>query len=456
MRSNNPRHHIESKKWPFALALIILFSATDIGPVGAKAKLTSAGCELVSQAAREAQERSKKEPSTDLLTFLSKIIVPAEGDLCTVQSTITLAEDVDHVIFLNMHEHLLESGINLFQLGLNISPCFSSMAYDFKAKHFDLTRKDYACSPLSMLGVTYATAKSMASRGYSSDDILMAAEDVRHLDLGLTKDTLIAAANVNLFDPIGRELRFKAYIAYDEWLQANAVIITQLEKNVKEAKSKKGRKAAIAALDNFYQSGKDQTGVTASSNRISAMPEKVEDIYQRNEDVGKNALTGDQCSIIHSSTADIFAQQKYKLSLSQDFVDPWIDYIKQGCNVLYFYAPRLNASDVSAWAAIRGLLGANKIKIDRFIKEPVFSIQQCDRIADVSIQAVKESGGPDKLSVDFKRSLRNFLGKNLHCDGPGVIKLINDDDGKIFAFLRRALIRENIDLEKAGLQAISN
>lgn len=84
-----------------------------------------------------------------------------------------------------------------------------------------------------------------------------------------------------------------------------------------------------------------------------------------------------------------------------------------------------------------------------------FSAEDCKFIAHVGVTAAKVAG-PEKLSVEFKTSFRNYLGANLTCDGPKNILTPTGEDVATFNTIRQVLLAppRSISLEKAGVRAI--
>ena len=84
-----------------------------------------------------------------------------------------------------------------------------------------------------------------------------------------------------------------------------------------------------------------------------------------------------------------------------------------------------------------------------------FTQAQCKGITGTAMEVVR-TVGKDTLSQEFRQSFRNWLGADLHCDGPKDIIIVTHNDSIAYRAIRSALLTgtKPLSLEKAGLRVV--
>lgn len=84
-----------------------------------------------------------------------------------------------------------------------------------------------------------------------------------------------------------------------------------------------------------------------------------------------------------------------------------------------------------------------------------FTQAQCKGITGTAMEVVR-TVGKDTLSQEFRQSFRNWLGADLHCDGPKDIIIVTHNDSIAYGAIRSALLTGSkpISLQKAGLRVV--
>lgn len=85
-----------------------------------------------------------------------------------------------------------------------------------------------------------------------------------------------------------------------------------------------------------------------------------------------------------------------------------------------------------------------------------FTEDECRGISNVAVDVLKAIG-PDKVTPQFKKSFRNFLGPNLKCDGPMEIIVLTADDIAVFNTIGDGLAsmpKHPISLRERGLRLV--
>jgi hypothetical protein len=88
-------------------------------------------------------------------------------------------------------------------------------------------------------------------------------------------------------------------------------------------------------------------------------------------------------------------------------------------------------------------------------QQPALTAAQCKTVAMTAVEVIRDLG-PEKMSAQFKQSLRDFLGTELKCDGPRDILTPTIADVAAFNTMREILLSPPriISLQKAGLRSI--